>query len=107
MSKPINFKLFRSTQYYFPTEIESRIPPIKQIKPEPPQLKLGGANRPPAQPLQHPPHMTVHYTSVGDTFKTLNLRQLKLPWSTLHCGSGTRSSQGVTMGTLCQEMELL
>lgn len=30
MSMSINFKLFRSTQYYAPTEIGSRIPPTNK-----------------------------------------------------------------------------
>lgn len=30
MSMSINVKLFRSAQYYSPTEIESRIPPINK-----------------------------------------------------------------------------
>lgn len=30
MSLSINFKLFRSIQYYSPTEIKSRIPPINK-----------------------------------------------------------------------------
>lgn len=81
---------------------------IKQVKTELLQLKLGGADGPTCSvsPARSP-RLTVHYTSVGDMFKTWALRQLQLPWSTLQCGSRTWSSQEVTTGTLCQELELL